>query len=127
VRDTEPPVADAGLDALVEVGTFHTLDGTDSYDNDVISSFTWEVEQPGGTVVLYGARVYFAFNETGNFTATLTVTDAAGNTASDTVHVDVWERDDGGDGDGGGFPWWAVALAVVVLVALAAAVLARRR
>ena len=86
--DTTPPVADAGPNQAVDQRTLVTLDGTASTDNVGIASFTWTFTD-GGPKVLQGVVVHYTFVNAGIFTVTLTVSDAAGNSAADTMTVTV--------------------------------------
>lgn len=90
VLDTEAPVADAGVDRSVYVGESVTFSGSGSSDNVGVVNYTWTFED-GGPVVLYGPAPSYAFETAGTFIVTLTVSDAAGNTDSDTMTVTVAE------------------------------------
>ncbi len=89
VRDTTPPVADAGDDIVTDQGQVVTLDGTGSTDNVGVVGYLWEVLDTDGMTPYTGPRSWRLFSDAGVFTATLTVTDAEGNSASDTVTVTV--------------------------------------
>ncbi len=86
VATNQPPVADAGADQTVTDTETVTLDGRGSSDPDgTIASFAWS---EGGTS-LGTADVISPSLSVGVHTITLTVTDAGGKTASDTVVVTV--------------------------------------
>ena len=87
--DNMPPVADAGSDQLEMGGVEVWLDGSDSTDNVGIVSWKWTFTYDGGEVVLWGEQVNFTFWIEGTYVITLTVTDAAGHEASDTVDVTI--------------------------------------
>lgn len=60
--DTIPPVADAGMNIVVEVGETFILDGSESQDNTGIQSYKWQIEAESGT----GEEAEFTLNEAGN-------------------------------------------------------------
>lgn len=87
------PVADAGPDQTVALGSSITLDGSGSTDSDgTIVAWSWEV--PEG--VLAGETIPYAPAELGSETITLTVTDDLGLVSSDTVTITVVEGGSGG-------------------------------
>ena len=87
VVDDEPPVADAGPDPTgVEAGDTVTLDGSDSSDNVGIVEYVWTFTD-GTAQELTGETVDYTFEDEGEFTITLTVTDAAGFSDTDIVVV----------------------------------------
>jgi PKD repeat protein len=88
VNDITDPVADAGPDQTVDEDTLVTFDGSASSDNVGITNYTWTF-QDGGSVTLYEAGPTYAFSTLGSYTVTLTVVDAAGNTATDALTVTV--------------------------------------
>ena len=106
--DTIPPVAKAGRDITITQGGTAYFEGSDSYDNVGIVNYTWSVFYNGDVNVLRGANASFKFEKTGNFTVTLTVTDATGLNGTDDLIVTVLEGNQGGppddekdsDGDG---------------------------
>jgi len=89
VRDSTAPVADAGEDMFAEQWLPTTLNGTRSTDNVGIVSWTWSFEEGGVPVTLNGPQPVHVFWEPGEHEVELTVTDAAGNRASDTLVVTV--------------------------------------
>ena len=89
VLDTVPPIAVAGRDVTAKEEVAVTLDGSRSRDNRGILSHVWAVGIPNATVTQTGERVEYTFLEPGAFDVTLTVTDLAGNKATDVLHVDV--------------------------------------
>ncbi len=81
------PVADAGADRRATRIAAVTFDGSASSDPDgSIASFAWDF---GDGITATGAVVTHTYAALGAFTATLTVTDDDGYSASDTVKVTV--------------------------------------
>jgi hypothetical protein len=90
----EPPLADAGLDQQVERNATVLLDAAGSRDPDgTIRSYRWTIETPDGRTVqprdADAPRTAFVARQTGRYEVTVTVTDDDGQTASDTLYVDV--------------------------------------
>jgi len=92
VRDTTPPVADAGPDLTVDPGALVTFDGRGSHDNVGIVNYTWDIDCGGGTVVLYGALASFTFDAPDLCLVVLRVLDAAGNLDTDAMTLDVGDH-----------------------------------
>lgn len=90
VVDTTPPDADAGPDVSVKAGTNVTFDGDGSTDMTEIVSYEWEL---GNGTTATGKAVTHQYDEPGNYTVTLALTDTVGNTATDTLTVTVEEQD----------------------------------
>ncbi len=111
-QDTESPTADAGEDKTVEVGKEFTLDASDSSDNEGIASYEWEF---GNGETKSGEQVNYTYESIGNYTVTLTIEDAAGNTDTDTIQITVEESDD----NGGGIPGFT-RIALIVSMSLVA-------
>ena len=88
VKDTTVPMADAGTALTVDQGVAVNFDGSGSSDNVGIANYTWTLND-GVVHTLYGETTVFTFMAAGTYTVTLTVTDAAGNTGTDTVVVTV--------------------------------------
>jgi uncharacterized repeat protein (TIGR01451 family) len=91
--DQVTPVASAGITQTVLMSVPVRLDGSASYDNSGIVTYTWRVgtEYAGLTRRLSGASpvITTGFVLTGTYPITLTVMDASGNTDVDTsaIHV----------------------------------------
>ncbi len=85
VRDITPPVPALGGDITVDQGDTVTLDGTASSDNVGVVDFTWTFEYEGATVTLTGALQEHTFEVPSTYEITLSVTDGAGNVASDSI------------------------------------------
>ena len=88
VADTTPPVASAGADFTVNEDAAMAFNGTGSTDNVEIVNYTWTFVD-GGPRSLFGPDPSFVFATPGTYVVTLTVRDAAGNAATDTVAVTV--------------------------------------
>lgn len=85
----EPPTANAGLDKTVNEGNAVTLNGTGSTDpdgNEDIISYNWDF---GDGNTGSGAILNHTYLNNGVYTATLTVTDTAGETSTDTATITV--------------------------------------
>jgi parallel beta-helix repeat protein len=90
--DITNPIASAGDDHNITVGTEITFNGTASSDNYEIVSYSWSFDYNGSTKKLNGIEPPFIFDIIGNYEVTLMVTDPAGNTGTDTVEVLVNEK-----------------------------------
>ena len=88
VSDVTPPVANAGPDEIINVGTAMAFDGSGSTDNGAITTYLWTFTD-GITKSLGGQGPSYTFTTKGNYTVTLTVTDSEGNSDSDTMVVRV--------------------------------------
>jgi hypothetical protein len=88
VNDITPPVADAGLDLIIEKGNLVTFNGSGSSDNAGIVNYAWTFAD-GTPIALSGVQPKYQFNVYGLFIVTLNVTDAAGNWDTDTMTVTV--------------------------------------
>ncbi|QLD87344.1 hypothetical protein HWV23_16970 [Natronomonas halophila] len=101
-------MADAGLDQSVPVDTTVQLDATGStHPEGDIESYEWHIETPDGRDIdpdcTACARTTFTPNTTGQYEVTVTVTGSEGETASDTLYVDV-EGAPAGTSPGAGSP-----------------------
>jgi hypothetical protein len=95
----DPPVANAGADQTVEVGSTVTLDGTGSTTDAASLTYSWAfLDTPEGSeAALEGANTAqptFVADLEGQYVAELTVTDVNG-TDSDTVTVTAGDVDPG--------------------------------
>jgi serine protease len=86
----DPPVADAGSDQAAEVGAAVSFDASGSYDiDDGIAGYSWDFGDNGATGT--GVAPSHTYTAAGTYSVTLTVTDYAGSTATDTAIVTVTE------------------------------------
>lgn len=111
VLDVTPPVANAGQDQTVDVGAAVTFDASDSGDNVGIVGYFWDFGD-NSTLNMTTPIATHIYLETGNYTVTLTVRDAANNFAADTVTVTVVVSEEAFP------PWNIIVLTAVVAVAL---------
>ncbi|RNC69397.1 MAG: PKD domain-containing protein [Desulfuromonadales bacterium] len=81
-----PPTANAGADKVVTVNQAVTFTGSGTDPDGTIASYAWTF---GDGTTGSGASVSKTYTTAGTYTATLTVTDNAGATASDTAIVTV--------------------------------------
>jgi len=89
-QDTGLPVADAGPDLTIDVGTRVTFDGSGSRDETGMV-YKWSFVD-GSPVTLRGVRPEYRFEAPGTFPVTLSVTDCVGNWDSDVMTVTVNEN-----------------------------------
>ena len=85
--DTTRPVARAGPDRIVRPHQSMTFNGSSSYDNQAIVSWTWRFDIDGETVEFHGAEPNFTFHLPGVYVVHLTVLDEVGHRGTDTVIV----------------------------------------
>jgi len=110
--DVTEPEARAGQDQTVNVNATVSFDAGSSTDNVGIVSYKWNFgDETFGT----GKTATHVYANAGTYIVTLTVEDAAGNLATDTMVVTV--------NTPGGFPWWIAAAVGIVAVGIAVAVL----
>ena len=86
--DVQPPVANAGPDLTVNVGTTVTFDGSKSVDDVAIKSYVWTFTDITPQT-LTGIQPNYTFNNVGDFEVTLNVSDHAGNWDTDMVTITV--------------------------------------
>ncbi len=95
IPGNRPPIADAGADRSVVLGSLLTLDGSASRDPDGDPlSFHWLIlsQPPGSTPMLSDAtaiRPNFSTDTPGDYQIQLTVSDGLTESAPDTVRVTV--------------------------------------
>jgi hypothetical protein len=84
--DTTKPVAYAGQDQTVDLNSTVTFDASNCTDNIGITSYSWDF---GDGTTATDKTTTHTYSNPGNYTATLTVRDAAGNTATSSLTVTV--------------------------------------
>lgn len=87
VLDTQAPVADAGPDITVDMGEEAHLSAKLSWDNVGIVGFLWVVDPGGLNLQLTGPTANLTFDDPGDYLATLSVIDIAGNVGNDTIII----------------------------------------
>jgi len=107
VLDITKPVANAGQDKTVNVGTIVTLDGGGSSDNVGIVSYEWDF---GDGTTGTGKITTHTYTGSGTYTVTLTVKDATGNTATHSIIVTVLSTE--------AFPLWILGVVAGVVAAV---------
>jgi len=88
VEDPVPPIADAGMDITVSIGSSVTFDGSNSTDNVGIINYTWSFHDDN-VVIFHGQRPTYKFENAGEFHVSLLVRDIVDNTDSDSMIVTV--------------------------------------
>jgi PKD repeat protein len=89
VRDTKPPVAEAGPDQKVAAGTMVVFSGSHSTDNWGIELYFWNFTYDGKPQSLGNETNFFRFDKEGVYEIVLTVVDRDGNRAEDRFTVTV--------------------------------------
>ncbi|MBJ2130923.1 PKD domain-containing protein [Alteromonas sp. IB21] len=90
--DNHPPIAEAGDDQNIILGSGVTVNGSDSYDPDGdVISYQWTLETPTNSTAEITtpdlAAITFAPDVRGTYIAWLTVTDSAGLTDTDSATI----------------------------------------
>ena len=90
VGDVKAPTPVAGVDQVARVNTPVFFDGSKSFDNDHILSYAWDADNTSSSdSPLSGVFVSRVYNKTGVYAVTLSIQDPAGNSATDTLIVEV--------------------------------------
>jgi hypothetical protein len=110
--DVTPPIAKAGQDITVRQGESVTLDASGSTDNIGIVSYEWDF---GDGTTGSGKTVSHIYEKPGTYRVTLTVKDAAGNYATDSITITVQST---------GIPLWIIGgIAIAIIATIVATVL----
>jgi PKD repeat protein len=126
VLDVTRPIANAGQDQTVNVGTAVTFDAGGSTDNVGIVSYEWNF---GDGTTGAGKTTTHTYANQETYTVTLTVKDSAGNSATDTITVTVLPAEAPPPPPAEAFPMWVIgaAIAAVALATAAATLILRKR
>ena len=89
ILDTAKPTVDAGESLVIGAGAKVDFDASGSSDSNGITSYLWSF---GDGQEDEGQKVSHVYSESGNYTATLQVEDAAGNNAQTEITVIVEEQ-----------------------------------
>jgi parallel beta-helix repeat protein len=89
--DATPPVANAGTNRWIQLGTVLTLNGTGSTDNVGISNYSWNFTYDGLNITSHENTFNHTFELLGTYSIILNVTDPAGNWDVDTMRVTVYD------------------------------------
>ncbi len=91
-KDFTPPVAKSCDNQRLVIGDKLLLDGSKSSDNIGITNYAWLISSPNTNVQLNGKYNNYTFQEKGNYSVTLNVTDEVGNWATFIFMVEVLEK-----------------------------------
>jgi PKD repeat protein len=122
VLDTEAPTADAGPDQEIELDGQVRFNGDNSTDNVNIVSWVWTFNYNQAQEELQGTHPSFTFELQGTYIVTLTVTDDAGNSHTDTLSVKVTSDEQVG-GPGGTVESNPLLLTIVLLLVVVSVVI----
>jgi PKD repeat protein len=86
ILDTTIPTANAGQDQTITVGTTINFDASASTDNNDIVSYEWDF---GDGTTGSGVTTTHQYTQTGTYTVTLTVKDAANNSGSENLTMKI--------------------------------------
>ena len=89
VRDTTPPIANAGSNISINQGESIMFDGSDSKDNTYITNYNWIFTYDGTPVTFDGMKVNYTFTIAGEYNVLLQVFDAEGNVGTANITVTV--------------------------------------
>jgi len=108
--DETPPVASAGQDLTVKIGSTVTFSAAGSTDNVGIASYEWDFgDGTSGT----GVTASHTYDNVGTYNVTLTVTDAAGNFSTVTIVITAEGA------KAAEFPYWILIPIIIALIAVA--------
>jgi len=110
--DLEPPIAKAGSNQTAYVDTLIFFDASNSTDKVGIVSYQWNF---GDGASAEGIKTNHTYITPGKYIVNLTVRDAAGNTATDSIFVTVHARET--------FPFLPIAAAIIATGTIVAALI----
>ena len=108
--DETPPVAAAGQDLTVKIGSTVTFSAAGSSDNVGIVSYEWDF---GDGTSGSGVTTSHTYENEGKYNVALTVTDAAGNFSTVNIVITVEGRAEAE------FPYWVLIPIILALVVVA--------
>jgi len=114
--DIDMPVADAGPNQTVNVGSTVNFDAGGSSDNVGIVSYEWDF---GDGTIGTDETTSHTYTNPGTYTVVLTAKDAAGNSATRPMTITVLPTE--------AFPTWILGIFVAIAIAAATTLLWRRR
>jgi PKD repeat protein len=128
VRDITPPVANAGTDQRVTIGTPVNLSGGLSNDNVGITVWHWNFTYDGKVWNLEGENASVRFDRAGVYNILLTAVDMAGNRGEDQVTITVVAPPmPPTNVENGGLNGFLVLLIAVAVAAVGAKLYARKK
>jgi len=89
VDDSTSPIAKAGRDIFILIGTTYQFNGSSSTDDGTIVEWEWSFNYDGQEKRLYGETTEFTFKILGEYKVTLYVTDQYDNLGYDVITITV--------------------------------------
>jgi len=89
VLDTTDPIADAGVDLIIDQHETVVFNASSSMDNVGIVDYGWEFTDGSDDIFLTGPAPSYTFDEAGRYNINLTAKDAMGNNGTDIIVVTV--------------------------------------
>jgi len=117
VLDITPPIANAGQNQTILQGTTLTFNGGKSSDNVGIILYNWEF---GDETSQTGVVATHTYSNPGTYIVTLTVKDAAGNTNTDKITINVTSYVEA-------YKLWIVVFSVAIMATIMGLFAWRRR
>lgn len=116
ILDATKPVANAGQDQTVNVGTTVAFDASGSTDNTGIVSYDWDFgEGTNGK----GEMITHEYKNVGTYIVALTVSDEAGNTGVTQIKITILPK---------GISTWIIGVIIAaIILPIGLAIIARRR
>ncbi len=112
-EDNTSPEASIDVDSTtVQTGEEMTLDAGSSTDDVGVNNYTWIIDGEE----FYGETVSYTFDEEGEYTVELTVSDLAGNADNSTVEITVEDEETGSGAEDTGLGMLPYILLIIVAV-----------
>jgi len=89
VTDNDPPVAFSEKEVTMKQHDWLLMEGNESYDNIGVVNWTWRIPKYEPGFIHYGNSLNYSFHEAHQYEVTLTVRDAAGNSNTLKISVNV--------------------------------------